>query len=138
MLQITSKSKSETPGSTSLAVKIRFCEAYYEDYLSSSKIVQKSSYILIAITGKSAFETLELASNFAEPLSYSGLKIRFCKAHREGYPRSPKMVQESSHILIAIRGKSAFETLELASNFAATRLQRSVSARLIVKVTYYA
>ncbi len=100
--------------------------------------MQKSSYILIAITGKSAFETLELASNFAEPLSYSGLKIRFCKAHREGYPRSPKMVQESSHILIAIRGKSAFETLELASNFAATRLQRSVSARLIVKVTYYA
>ncbi len=92
MLQIISKSKSETPGSTSLAIKIRFCEAYYEDYLSSSKIVQKSSYILIAIIGKSVFETLELASNFAKPLSYSGLKICFYKAYCEGYPQSPKIV----------------------------------------------
>jgi hypothetical protein len=72
-------------------------------------MVRKSSYKLIAITGKSVFETLELASDFAEPLSHSALKIRFCKAHCEGYLSSLKMVSKSSHKLIAITGKSMFE-----------------------------
>jgi hypothetical protein len=72
-------------------------------------MVPKSSYKLIAITGKSAFETLELASDFAEPLSHSAPKIRFCKAHCKGHLSSLKMVPKSCHKLIAITGKSMLE-----------------------------
>ncbi len=66
----------------------------------------KSSYKLITIIGKSVFETLELTFNFAEPLSYSALKIRFYKAYYKGYLLSLKIVPKSYYKLIAIISKS--------------------------------